>query len=359
MKSFSRNRYRATWLAGAAVLSGCAGSLTSAYGPSSARPSHAAPRHAIAPNFNDRAKLSGDLLYTSSSNGNVYVYSYPQGKRVQDLTGFTGGLGLCSSASGDVFIPSITDRSTGESTIYEYAHGGKKRLEALSDPATAYGCSIDRITGNLAAANRDDPSHPYGSIAIYASAQGRPTLYYSKHLYVGLCSYDNKGNLYLWVYNDQANGFELARLDEAKRAFRAIKLSVTIFDDGGRFQPVVQWDGAHMTISSNKAYGAPVKVYRLQIAGDEATVVGTTTLENKQNIHVGQSWIEGKSIIGIAAVRGADNVAFWAYPKGGAPTNQIDVIERSLGDLNGIVVSTVIARPAPRPRSPRKASPSG
>ncbi len=328
-----------------AVLAGCAVSSTTTPGVLLQQIRHQETTAA----FMDPSSSLGTLLYTSSGTGEVFVYSYPQGKRVGQLTGFDGGAGLCVDAAGDIFIPSTTNQSTQASTIYEYAHGGTEPIAALSDSGAAYGCSVDPSTGDLAVANGYDTSNPYapglGSLAIYSSAQGMPRVYYSSVLGVHLCGYNAKGILFLSIYNIQEGKPQLAQFTEESGSFSVVKLGVTIHNDRGGFNPVVQWDGKHMTISSFKGTGAPLVLYRLQISGKNAKVVGTTTLLITKNKHLGQSWIQGKQVVGIAALRGANNIAFWAYPEGGDPKRQIKkVIETSEGSLDGIVVSPTSGR---------------
>jgi|HubBroStandDraft_4_1064222.scaffolds.fasta_scaffold00333_23 hypothetical protein len=330
-----------TLVSAVVLLSGCAGSANPVAGARAYENPGASPR--VSSSL-ERHSSSGDLLYTSSTSGSVYIYSYPQGKRVGELTGFNGGAGMCTDPTGDVFIPSITNSSTGASTIYEYAHGGTQPIAELSDTGTAFGCSVDPLTGNLAVANIYDTTNPYsirnGSVAVYAAAQGSPNLYYSSSLGIELCGYDNKGNLYLSVFNGQQNTAQLARLAKGGDSISLMTLNVTIDTDPEYFTPFVQWDGKHVTISSYKGFGSPVLVYQLAVSGNQATAVGTTNLDSKKNHHAGQSWIQGNKFIGIALVKSASNVALWSYPKGGSPTSQIKkVIERNIGSLDGVVVS--------------------
>ncbi len=86
-----------------------------------------------------------DLLYVSGQNQSVTkIYTFPGVKLVGSLSnsGSTGG--LCSDRNGNVFI-------TTQSAIYEYPHGLASPIATLTDPQpSAYGCSVDDATGNLA-----------------------------------------------------------------------------------------------------------------------------------------------------------------------------------------------------------------
>ncbi len=163
---------------------------------------------------------SQDLLYVSGHEGNtgeVYVYSYPGGQLLQTLSGLIAPGGECIDASGDVFITDYADLSFTSVKIYEYAHGGTTPLETLDDPGIAQGCAIDPIGGNLAVANGQDASNPYGNygdVAIYSKAQGSPTMFYSSKYGFGFCGYDDIGNLYLAAYQRYDPDPQLVRLPE-------------------------------------------------------------------------------------------------------------------------------------------------
>jgi hypothetical protein len=294
---------------------------------------------------------SGDLLYVSSFySGNVYVYSYPQRKLVGTLTGFISPAGECSDSAGDVFITAYSNISGNGSTIYEYAHGGTSPVATLSDSGDAWGCAIDPATGNLAAANGIDPTNPYGSgngsVAIYADAQGNPTMYYSSEMSpFGFCGYDDQGNLYLPVSIGPTPHLGLARLAHGSGSIEAINLNHEIYaNNADAFLPSVQWDGKSMTVSSVPSdeghVSGLVSVYRLEITGSDAKVIGTTKLETHNNDHAGQSWIQGKRIFGIYYHRSYGHVAVWRYPRGGNPVDKIgNVPAKSFSTLFGVTIS--------------------
>lgn len=299
----------------------------------------------------DRADM--DLLYVSSADGNVYVYSYPQGTLVQALTGFITPLGECVDSAGNVFITAYANYSFNSSTIYEYPHGGTSPILTLNDPGTAYGCAVDASTGNLAVANTSDNSNPYkkgyGDIAVYAQAKGSPTMYYDPDFptFYYYCGYDPRGNLYASAAYAQ-NEDKLLRLPRSGTTIEPMKLNKNIYGSFD-FEPSVQWDGRNMTVSTvpkeELHLRGLVSVYRLKILGNTATVVGTTRLSSKKNHHGGQSWIQGRTIAGIDFFAGYGNVSFWPYPAGGMPEGGIlKIAPRTGGELWGVTVSR--GRPA-------------
>lgn len=119
---------------------------------------------------------NNDLLYITDGIENVYVYTYPQGQFVGELTGFIDPWGECVDSAGDVFIVSRTSQSGGSGLISEYSHGGTQPTATLDDPTFGEGCSIDPTSGNLAVAGGYQSGvYPYGDVAIYADAQGNPS----------------------------------------------------------------------------------------------------------------------------------------------------------------------------------------
>ena len=281
---------------------------------------------------------SANLLYlSSSSTGNVYVFTYPGGQLVGTLTGLDwSAQGECVDSSGDVFI-TTSSASGKKNLIYEYAHGGTDPIATLNNPTYAYGCAVDPTTGNLAVSGAD-------TVAIYKNATGTPKTYSSTDLEFFFCGYDDAGNLYLTAANGDPSQVELIRLANGSSTFQPISLKATLYNDS-LLVPSVQWDGKQMTVSSVRDYKDPLTIYRLRILGTTATVAGTTHLKVKHNSHAGQSWIQGKTVIGIETLdnvrtekyRDYSNASLWAFPKGGEPHQSITRIEQ--GDLFGVTIS--------------------
>jgi hypothetical protein len=243
-----------------------------------------------------------NLLYISLVPGGVYVFSYPDGKRVGKLTGSEEPNGECVDEAGDVFI---TD--TERSNIVEYAHGVTKPIATLDDPGNPWDCSIDLTTGNLAVANVSDVhSHDgQGEIEIYEHASGTPKKYSDRDLYAALhCSYDGDGNLFITGQNWSLGSIYL-ELRKSSRTFKQIHLK-RIRNDGG-----VKWDGAYIAVSAGKR-----EIYRTV----GARIVGTTLLKGRD--FVGPFWIQHSTVI-VADGGGVQFAGFWNYPAGGKSTKTI------------------------------------
>jgi hypothetical protein len=282
-----------------------------------------------------------DLLYVTNGGENVWVYTYPKGELVGTLTGFISPLGECVDSAGDVFIVTLADKTGTSSIIYEYAHGGTQPIAVLEDPNWARGCAINPMTGDLAVAG--------DGVAIFDHASGDPTLYNSSVFRFYYCGYDAGGKLYLSGDDGQyLNRAYLVRLLSGSGQFEEITLGKTLYVSGD-FWPSVQWDGKHMTISSaspGTRHGSPALVYRLQISGSSATIVGTTTLGPARRQFTSQLWIAGKKIVG-AYNRHGSRVSRWPYPGGGAPKG---IVRNRYGLVRGVAVSPARSGPIGRTR---------
>ena len=282
----------------AALLAGCGGSQPPIGAPGVMQPSRtiAADAERGGSWMLPQVK-SQDLLYVADyATQAVYVYSYPQGKLVATLTGFKNPQGLCADKSGDVFV---ADYDTG---IIEYAHGGKKPIEILTDPdGSPVACSVDPTSGNLAVSIETGST---GAVSIYKNAKGTPkTYFYSKSQGSNGCSYDNVGDLFFEV--EQLGSDALVELPRGGKTFTNITVNKTI---GGN---EIQWDGKHLAIGDS-----PTNIYRFTINGSQGKRVGITRLESN-NFPV-------FSILGSTVTAAYPNgVALWKYPEGGLPTKII------------------------------------
>ena len=112
---------------------------------------------------------NGALLYVTNYSSTVTIYSYPRGKKVGVIGGLVSALGVCTDPAQNVYITDV-----GDSTIYEYRHGGTTPVKVLSDPYRwPENCAVDAHTGNLAVDG--NYFNTPGSILIYPAATGSPT----------------------------------------------------------------------------------------------------------------------------------------------------------------------------------------
>ena len=342
MKSLVFSRYALSACVAVVMLSGCGGSQPPIGAPGAMPQSSAIATQAE----NDGSWMlpeakSEDLLYIAAwpGYGAAYVYSYSKGQLVGTLTGFAEPFGECTDSAGDVFIVAYSNSSTSSSTIYEYAHGGSSPIASLNDPKTAQGCAVDPKTGDLAAAG--------DAVAIFKNASGKPKLYYSSGYGFYYCTYDNKSNLYLTTPNGGPDEEALVRLASGSASFEPISLTPKLYS-GGNISPTVQWDGKHIAVTSTP-YRKPISVYRLRIVGSNATVISTATLSSPKNVYYGETWIHGKTIIGVGYSHHDWDAFLWPYPKGGLPVRTIKKVgETRDPEVSAVTVSVAQSQKAQR-----------
>ena len=281
-------RYTLTSCVAAAMLAGCGGSQPPIGAPGLVQSSMVASRPAS----------SGDLLYVSSFDAYIYVFSYPTGSLVQSFQSTIGHVtSLCTDQSGDVFV---TGGSAGSGAIYEYQHGGTTPIAAFNDPGLLpTSCSIDPTTGNVAITN----SLASGYNVVVYDAQGSPTYYTDPNVSeYRSCAYDDQGNLYV----DGQNSSDRARLIELPAGGTTFT-EITI-DKGLGSPGSLQWNSGTLAISAGHK-----GIYRLSLSGSTAQVVGETRVDGLRN----RWWIDGATLL---APYGHQEAAYWKYPKGRKPT---------------------------------------
>jgi hypothetical protein len=290
---FARSRFAVCIGMATALLAGCGGSQPPIGAPG-AIPQTAARGHSEA--------QKGDLLYVTSSTGTyayVYMFSYPQGKLVGKIAKQITG--LCSDSRGNVYM---TQSYHSTSTIFEYAHAGKKPIATLSDPYNgAYGCAIDPTTGNLAVANAEG-----STIVIYQHARGKPKRYY---IWFGPydVAYDPKGHLYALG----GRGTQFALLDNGQ--FRRVTL-----DKHVEYSIGAQWDGKYMALGNAGGYSSKGVIRQYTITGHSGVEEGVMPFDQEAE----HFYIDGSTI--VLSDGGGDKIYFLAYPAGGNPTKTISGI---------------------------------
>jgi hypothetical protein len=268
----------------------------------------------------DKKKKKKALLYVSNFSGDtVSVYSYPAGELVGSLTGFDGPDDICNGKGGDVWI---TNQNATD--LVEYAHGGTSPKATLSDPGEyPVGCSVDPRTGNLAVGNILSTGDSPGSVAVYKNARGTPTLYEDTSiplvLYVG---YDNDSNLYIDGLGSSGQ-FQFAELAKGSSSITNITLSGGTVTSPGN----IRWDGKYVAVGDQEYQGQDAsEIY--QTTGSGGKIVGTTVLGSAEDVAGFCIW---KGKVAIAPDAGLNDVFFYKYPAGGAPTKTLTGFDGSFG----------------------------
>ena len=250
---------------------------------------------------------SEDLLYVGSfDSGGVGVYTYPTGKLVGTLTGFTIVEGLCSDKAGNVWITDASSVSYGPGEIIEYPHGGTKSIATLNDAWSPNDCAVDRKTGDLAAVNVTAGNTLDEGLAVYAHARGTPTYYDDLTANTIAATYDDAGNLFMAGYQGPS-AEALYWLPEGTCCVQQLYNS-----NGNQIFGVqtVAWDGKFLavTIGSNR-----INRYELQ---DGAAKLVDRIPTKCCVVPVQQIWIQGSILVDWAASESGNYVGLWHYPAG-------------------------------------------
>jgi len=250
-----------------------------------------------------------DLLYISDLSPEVRVYSYPGGKPVGVLNGFSFTANECADSNGNVYI---TNQGQGsKSGVYEYAHGGTTPINFIPYD-DAFSCSVDLTTDDLAVVGGN-------GVSIYTNPSSAPTNYTDANLsYTTDAAYDSSGNLFV---NGQyrAGGFALLELPKGGDVLRELSADATL--DDATFGSML-WDGQYLVVNGFQGAthgGHNVNesiIYRVQVEGSQATVVGTTTLGLEHHATYPQFWIQGHTITQPSDLKPTSRVYFWSYPSG-------------------------------------------
>jgi hypothetical protein len=250
---------------------------------------------------------TSDLLYVGHKN-TVQTFSYPSGS-AQGTFKVRGSVnGMCSDASGNVFVTAITEGGAGY--VYEYKHGGASPISTLNLPKHEIpeACSSDPTTTKLAVTMYSAENYA-ASVAIYAKASGSPTIYKSREIGANpQGAYDNKGNLFV-----TSSGNVGAELPAGKTGLVDVTFSKTL-----GLTSHVQWDGDAFALQSFRVLGHQrerllEQVFRLQISGSSGKIVGSSTFVDWKVKEAGQSWIEDGTVVATPL----SEIAFWKYPAGG------------------------------------------
>jgi hypothetical protein len=252
-----------------------------------------------------------DLLYVGAGTTGT-IYSFPDGKFVGTFGTAATIHAMCSDEKGNVFITASEkpNKSPAAGFVYEYAHGGTAPVATLNVPShdIPVSCSRDPKSGNLAVTSWDSRNFA-PLVEVYAGASGNPVTYTSHALGAKpQAAYDNAGNLFV-----TSGGNQGAELVKGGQQLEKIAFDQTL---GGADH--LQWDGADFALQSFHAtkYGKeriPERVFRLQISGTKATVLGLTKFTDWLAGAAGQSWIDEGTIVATPG----KHIAFWKYPAGG------------------------------------------
>jgi hypothetical protein len=274
--------------------------------------------HPIRPNCCAHAKtlFVSETIGGSSSNGDVQLFTYPNGAYVGQLAappeGWSEPQGECVDNRGNVYIA-----NTSRSTIDEYSHGGTF-IQSLADTGQyPVSCAFDRTSGNLAVANIISVTGAPGSISIYhggvlQNSYTVPNMFRVYFLgYAGLA-----GTLWL----DGSNSSGTFQYDSfSGGAFTQVPIS------GGTigFPGNVQWSAKtkSMNVGDQSTFANPT-VYRVSPTG---RITGSTVMvcSTASGCSVAGYFIKGPNLVMAAASASNGAVLIYPYPAGGDPSKII------------------------------------
>ncbi|HEY6484790.1 MAG TPA: hypothetical protein VIX83_00205 [Candidatus Cybelea sp.] len=308
----------------------CGSSPSATYGwkyPSGGAPEEVNKRNdampigaAIAVNSAPRPDLNAkklDLLYIVAGS-TVSVYTYWQKTMVGKLSGFTSPQGECVDKENDVYI---TD--SGSEDVVEYAHAGKKPLRTIDDsPYAPYGCASDPTTGNLAVANESGGPHGEGSITVFPTGGGKPTVYTDSTLETfSACAYDNKGNLLTVNGDAESRDAYFAWLPKGGK--RLVDVTVPGPQKSYSWRDVtgLQWDGRYYVIDD-------YDLYRVSIANGLGYYIGATGTEEEDvygayALYNADPKKQATQYVGTSNDGKYSSVYFFNYPAGGDPVTYL------------------------------------
>jgi len=272
-----------------------------------------------------RSKVAGDLLYVGGDRES-YVFTYPQGKLVEELP--LGSFGMCADRSGNVYF-------TGVRTITEYAHGATEPIASYTVGGTAFSCAADIETGRLAVVVLCISGCKGDEVAIFDHPGAPPTTYQDPAMKSMLyCGFDGHGNLYVDGYSGST--VTVAELPAGSATFTDYPVLQQVVNPGQ-----IQWDTRHITLEERFH---PV-IYRLSFTPLGAQVKDTVALQ-QEGVRAAQSWIFGNAIAipnGPATKRPLD-IRIWAYPKGGTPMQILSHFIPRFREIDGVAFSAAPAR---------------
>jgi SMP-30/gluconolaconase/LRE-like protein len=286
-----------------------------------------AATYALQPQSSTSRPANADLIYVAVTYPrSVAIYTW-RGKLVKTIQLSYSPSGLCTDANGNVYVA-----DTAGAKIVEYAPDGS-RLGVLKEPGQRpLSCSVDPKTSDLAVTNGKTSSRGNGSVAIYAGAEGEPTLYSNPSLTTAFyCGYDEKGNLF--VDGFKGPGFPgstwLGELLAGEHSLTQIRLNRRIKEPG-----TVQWENPYVTI------GASIfdTMYRIKVSGSKGEVEGTTKLKKAEVI---DSWVQGTKVVGTTIIFSSvpGKIMVWDYPAGGKPIKEFGLSQFTAGVTVGLASS--------------------
>jgi hypothetical protein len=252
----------------------------------------------------------------------VSIISLPQDKVLTRITGYGYISGVCSDASGNVWVP---NQRHGHWYVDQFARGGSKEIDQLRAPHrwSSFGaCAVDPTSGNLAVmgANIDGANK---ALIWSGVPSGKPAMYSLPFCPVS-AAYDGAGNLFMtgWACGSTFNAY-FGELAKGSGHVALIKLDKRTGPFGG-----VQWDGTYVVVAVAVSHRRVHRLlYRVQVSGTTGKVARTVKPQGFYMCYCfgtpsGLFVLHDGTIIGTAGKHG-EGIWMWPYPAGGERTQSI------------------------------------
>jgi hypothetical protein len=250
---------------------------------------------------------SGELLYVANDGASegVSIVALPRGRRTARITNIGGPTGICSDASGNVWV-SAYDHATRKYHLDKFVHGGTKPTERLAVPGGSFGCSVDPATGDLATWVASAGSA--GKVEVFPGARrGKPVVYVTDFEPVS-ATYDNQGNIFAdGIVN--SGDFIFEELSKGSEHFSVVRLNKPASNPGS-----VQWDGKYVVVGVGFISDPPV-LYRLRISDYRATVAQRIPLQGLGS--PARFWIADGNVVATQRAYTVRRIGLYDYPAGG------------------------------------------
>jgi len=268
------------------------------------------------------AKRAPRILFVSDDGTNdVNLYTMPGMVLKGQLTGFDEPQGMCTDASGNIWIT-----NTGTLTIEQVSRTGSL-LKTLDDPTGfPVGCAVNRSNNDLAVSNIIGSPSGDGNVVVYANSTGTPTQYFDSSVFEYFFpAYDNAGNLF--VDGEGSFGYALTELPAGSSTLSSVTISGgTLFFPGG-----LNWNtGSSSLMLGDQECGDTTAscIYSATVSGGTATITGVTNLSDLTGgtaFDTDQATVspQGRYVAGPAISEDSNpsSANRWAFPAGGVPTN--------------------------------------
>ncbi len=279
----------------------------------------------------DAARAPRILFISDDGTNQVNMYTMPGMVLKGQLTGFSEPQGMCTDASGNIWVT-----NTGTESIIQLSRTGTT-LKTLNVPGEfPVGCAVNRANNDLAVTNIIATTGGAGSVDVFTNATGTPTKFTSSSVTEFFFpTYDNAGNLYL--DGEGGAGYALSELAAGSSSITNVTVSGgTLFFPGG-----LNWDSATSSVilGDQECGGAAAScMYSATVSGGVATITGVTNLldsgggtafdTDQATIAPQGRYLAGGTITEDSTPSAANR---WAFPAGGTPTNFNGTLSEPIG----------------------------